>query len=512
MAYTSCDSDGLLGLPEELTIHIFGMLQARSLLALRMVCRHFMDMIDNCAELQYIVTLDAAGMSDVAGNSNIMGYADRLQVLRDKIHAWRTLTWSSTEVLSVPLECSTYELVAGVYMKSTNGRNLVRVQLPSEDTTSTVVVHEDVGVQARDFAIDPSQDLLVLVEEGSEPPPNTAIREARVYLRRMTAPTESLDVPKPVLSFQIYPHADGGNRMRSAWIHIFYDMLALFIWVGTGRRLLIWNWQKGTQLVDLHEPDIPPSTYDFAFLSREAFFLTNVAHGGAIQIFTYSVEAPAPPVRVATLRLPTIRENTNLWSLVTHTQAVEGGKHRAGRLFAPAQDLRLHVMSLTYRATDIIYDYELFICNHDLLKWAAADPCTGGTCKEIPWTEWGPDRTRFLPAQIPMRWLRYVYGCKVVFPAFTTGHVQSVNVLDFHVNAKDDCEVPQTDELYIEKYVQSSCVAANRVLAAPVTTSLPYRLTARTIEGRFLSLKIDNERILGFKDSDSGNEIIVYSF
>lgn len=78
--------------------------------------------------------------------------------------------------------CQAYELVAGVFAKSMRGngnedlwppgsRHLVATWLPSRkkiasnaESNPHRVVKEDLGVPTRDFAIDPTQDVLALVE------------------------------------------------------------------------------------------------------------------------------------------------------------------------------------------------------------------------------------------------------------------------------------------------------------------------------------------------------------
>ena len=64
--------------------------------------------------------------------------------------------------------CQAYELVGGVFAKSMghgNGgsRHLVTTWLPSSTTDARSDVREDLGIPTRDFAIDPSQDLIALV-------------------------------------------------------------------------------------------------------------------------------------------------------------------------------------------------------------------------------------------------------------------------------------------------------------------------------------------------------------
>jgi hypothetical protein len=77
-------------------------------------------------------------------------------------------------------ECAAYELVGGVFAKTgradatmagrpeqSEGPSLVARWLPTKDNDEDddlVIERASVGVPARDFALDPSQDVLALVE------------------------------------------------------------------------------------------------------------------------------------------------------------------------------------------------------------------------------------------------------------------------------------------------------------------------------------------------------------
>lgn len=75
--------------------------------------------------------------------------------------------------MSVPGACQAYELVDGVFAKSmTNGALLYgpgshhvnATWLPTRFQPAYSLIREDIGVATRDFAIDPSQDLIAYVD------------------------------------------------------------------------------------------------------------------------------------------------------------------------------------------------------------------------------------------------------------------------------------------------------------------------------------------------------------
>ncbi len=85
--------------------------------------------------------------------------------------------------IPLPGSCQAYELVGGVFAKSMRGgfedmwppasRHFIAAKLPTRDnqhvdtgeaSEAKDTVKEDLGIWTRDFAIDPTQDLLALLE------------------------------------------------------------------------------------------------------------------------------------------------------------------------------------------------------------------------------------------------------------------------------------------------------------------------------------------------------------
>lgn len=132
------------------------------------VCRSIRAIIDDSVELQYRIELTLDGMIDGPPSPVIVG--DRLARLRALRRAWATLDWSSNIVVPMPGPCHAYELVGGVFCKTHHSqhhrfssRHLTATWLPSStDPAGRLIDREDIGLPTRDFAIDPSQDLIIL--------------------------------------------------------------------------------------------------------------------------------------------------------------------------------------------------------------------------------------------------------------------------------------------------------------------------------------------------------------
>lgn len=121
--------------------------------------------------MQYLIELGADGMVDGARTTGSLPTAERLQLLLDRRARWRTLNWTNTTTLSLDGVCDAYNIVGGVFAKTTGGstavpgaRHLTAINLPTRDAPARTTIFEDMGVESRGFTIDPSQDLLAIVE------------------------------------------------------------------------------------------------------------------------------------------------------------------------------------------------------------------------------------------------------------------------------------------------------------------------------------------------------------
>ena len=67
-------------------------------------------------------------------------------------------------MIHVSGELHAYELVAGAFSKS-DGNEISVVWLPNSNAMGRQVILPSLGIAIRDFAIDPTRDLLVLLED-----------------------------------------------------------------------------------------------------------------------------------------------------------------------------------------------------------------------------------------------------------------------------------------------------------------------------------------------------------
>lgn len=120
-------------------------------------------MIDESLLLQYIIRLYICGYQDDVGTLPTQSTTShRLEELIRHTDAWHNLDWTESRLLVPPPEI--YDLSDGLYAAITD-RVITCVQLPSRISgTEARTWSFENDFSPVEIALDPSQDLLVLVE------------------------------------------------------------------------------------------------------------------------------------------------------------------------------------------------------------------------------------------------------------------------------------------------------------------------------------------------------------
>ena len=99
------------------------------------------------------------------GPSSTFTLADRLDLLRRREAAWDRLQWTSVQI--IPLHDGVWELCGGVLAQARSRNELCFTRLPSQIRGITQNDWElRLPMVVGDFGMDPSLDLLVVVERG----------------------------------------------------------------------------------------------------------------------------------------------------------------------------------------------------------------------------------------------------------------------------------------------------------------------------------------------------------
>ncbi|TFY77432.1 hypothetical protein EWM64_g6583 [Hericium alpestre] len=375
-----------------------------------LVSKAFSALIKQSLELQYKIELFADGMID--NPASVLSIAQRLQVLLDRRRAWERLDIRKSVKLSIHDDCLAYELVGGVFATvgdpssdhtSLGNSQFIASWLPTASIDEHRVVYRDMGIPVKDFAIDPTQDLLALVErhpdvfgqamDGLAAPFHGDIR---IHLRSL-----STNMPHGLARTPILRHPSG-IAVSESTTQIAHDVVGMFL-SRPFAGLIIWNWKSGETL--LHTSHAPQAISDFSFLSPRAYLLTAYDGDGSLEVFTFSndeVNATAAH-HAATLRLPPLTVEAGIGRINTHTGPFTARIPRDAP-FDVDSDTRIHVLTLFYvrpvgRMVRLIVDHRVFLPyinqHHD-----------GGAPVVKAWKEWGPKHSRAFRFRQWSHWLR----------------------------------------------------------------------------------------------------------
>ncbi|KIL56442.1 hypothetical protein M378DRAFT_89296 [Amanita muscaria Koide BX008] len=494
----------LLSLPIEVLHELLSHLDWRDLLNCCLVCRQLNTAVKTTSELLYSIELRKYGMID-SGSSSVP-HSERLVLLRDRGHAWGKLEWKRIEKVDVNGGCIAYELVGGVFAKS-SGRDLFFSWLPSSTRPGVTIHHEDIGLSLRDFAIDPTQDLVVLLEEDTILFQEDWSRNVWLRLRTMSTLKPHPNAQKPDLLFQIR-HIPSANRISSAFVQVGSDVLAVFLSLFNTPRLLMWNWKDGRLLCDLTEENIHDSSWDFELVSPRSFMITSYQDSGALLLYKFSYPRETWPVHVATLHLPPLKANHRVMSLASHSGPLLAGAPQ-GTDFTTGPDSRIQVITAFYQDRSPQFGHGggticCFFCVHSKTfqkyieqyerleeTWSEEEDGMSIEPIDVPWEQWGPKNTHFNIVRSPIHWLRYVQGERVVcLPGFHDGE-GIMQVWDFNALPRDEP---------LERPVSTNpAMTGNLPFRDPVRTSLPYYSKRRIVGEAYKAFMIDEERVIGLK-------------
>ncbi|KAG1769125.1 hypothetical protein EV702DRAFT_1140109 [Suillus placidus] len=491
----------LILLPSELLVEILRHVDGRSILRCSSVCHKLNRVIDSSAELQYHIELALDCMLD--GPQSTLTVAERLEHLRTLRRAWTLFEWKKEVRVPMPGFCQAYEFVGGVFAKTSSSggihnqsgsRKFISSWLPSSSDPGHTLVRDDIGISTRDFAIDPSQDLIALVKSDDNFVNDSGCIE--VYIRTISSNVKHPEASSPVLRTLT------SFTMTTAFIQIVDDVIGMMFWMELeSPHITIWNWKTGQILVDRDGDDLPSHISDFSFISNRAYMITRGINGGSIQIFTFGENAHEI-IHIASLSLPPLKSRTHLVHCAIHTGPFVA-RCLPNTPFCTNQEERMYVLSVQYIQVDPDVPsarprFFLFLKNSTPLRYIRKYHEQGETSSfDVPWEEWGPHESRMLHHQVPYQWLRYVHGYRVVFPLLSG----SMQVLDFNVRKTKRHVFPlQPDsKASIEVIDFPSIICSGCIFSGPIETSLPYRVCRRDELKGFSGVMIDEQRLIGLK-------------
>ncbi|KAJ7203782.1 hypothetical protein GGX14DRAFT_501344 [Mycena pura] len=485
---------------EDILLAILYWLDGQSITRCSSVCRRWYQTIKYSTQLQYLVELWADGLEPGPAR----GYpVEELQALLRRRRAWATLDWSvrtNFPIIELP---RAYELVGGVFAQHNTWpqSDFTAIRLPSAGRAATITAHENVGVESLDFAMDPTQDLVVFLHKTGE----TGIFNVRALSTLQPHPLAA----SPTLSFDLRD-----DQLLRIFLQVADDVVGLLCRTSQlsegSLRLVLFNWRTGRALVDLAGPQLPRSLSDFALLSPRAYILASVNDAayipgmgekglGELHLFAFDGARGDEPDHVATLQLPRVRRERELERIVVHSGPF-CARPIPGAPYSKSNEQRICVVSLSYDRGET---YSVFVHHRYLARYLA----NRDVPPTIPWEDWGRQHARLLPGRRRL-WLRYVHGERVVCPV-DEAHPRRLEMLDFGIipSRPGFDDVLPNSQLCV---APSTLSCADTVFQDDVTSSLPYRRSWRDLDQRHVLFLTDQDRIIGVKDAV--DRLTVYAF
>uniref|UniRef100_A0A0W0FGW4 F-box domain-containing protein n=1 Tax=Moniliophthora roreri TaxID=221103 RepID=A0A0W0FGW4_MONRR len=382
----------ILDLPIELCLRVLEHLDGPSLARSRLTCKYIRSLVDDSSNLQHKIELSITQKED--GIYSPLTVAEKLRALRNHQRAWDRLEWKQDKC--VPMAGgSLWELFGNVLAQQDDSGSILFRQLPSRYRgieEKEWRIQPDIP-RVRDFGMDPSQDLLVLIEAprwwG-----NNADRCHRFYLRTMSKCTKH-----PLARDGFIVHKQMVPDRLSYSIQVSGDNVGvLFNSLESGENeLVIWDWKTGFRKLYLTGDEMR----SFCFLSERHVVLTIRALSSeeelVISLLVVDFESESSeqqafdsPQRSFSLHLPNLgptitpvylnikTDPTPMWTPNPELQVP----------FHNAHSNRLYVVSLAVQADEAVKFVVLFV------PWTTIMSHMGvlGAKDEnmLEWHTWGP--------------------------------------------------------------------------------------------------------------------------
>lgn len=488
--------NSLILLPSEVIRRILSNLDWRALLRLKLVCKFLCSVVDESPSVQYTIELAVCGMED--GARTRLSAASKLALLKERNAAWEALQWAESQDLTLPQSDNmAWELCAGVYAQFSvpGASTMCLYRLPSQyrnipASSWRIPLLSD----TKDFTMDPSQDLLVLVEKPILIPAHNKTKSyirIQIHPRSLTTGHRHSSAVE-VIDHHLYMRSSSDKLEMDLSIQACEKLLGILIIVKDNiSELMVWNWRTG--LVILRSSSLEIGT--FAFLTPQLLLVGTVMHETGVtepRLFVLDISKPsinkvALTDYVCVFEFPSFDFVVSPMKIVIRSDPSPEWKHNpeAHVPFSIARGQRLFLITTWVEEKKKNVSYDLFVPANILLSSVMA--LTPQTRRRvINWNEWGPTGTRFLKSPPHSHvWTGYVFGSRfislVTSPKATAGrHSQTLQIWDFNQLA-----LKRAAALGFEKenvrLVNDTTVVEDEMFVERVRTSLPYSITTRTL-------------------------------
>ncbi|KAE9408016.1 hypothetical protein BT96DRAFT_971050 [Gymnopus androsaceus JB14] len=310
-------------LPVELVCHVLCFLSVKDLLQCNLIARRLRRIINDSSALQYTIELARARMLSAIPLNSEPSFS--LRMLREREHAFRTLSVKSRHKLKLAHSGTVYEFTGGTYGigKETDRRTtkITFYDLPSvesgEQRNLTYTFSEVDNII--DFTMDPAQDLLVLLSLNQNSP-----YLYDLHLRTLSTNEPHPNAPTPTLqSFQVREGFDGTEG--AVRIQVSGGVVGFLIKETSGSmrgHFEVFKWR--TPSPNSCALNCFSGIDDFTFLSEDHFLL--VRPNGLLEVYNFSdpISDPVNPAMRARYALPILSDAYSFWYLSLNSNPSPG--------------------------------------------------------------------------------------------------------------------------------------------------------------------------------------------
>ncbi|THU97889.1 hypothetical protein K435DRAFT_857221 [Dendrothele bispora CBS 962.96] len=441
----------LLHLPPELITYILTFAQVNDILNLQKICKFLRDFVSGSVLLQYRILLHASGMLD--NPRSPYSLKTRYQMLKHRERSWLLLEPSfSTCIPAHHSSVVIYELSGGAYLLSELPRRTVNfITLPSSPNDpvpkwrshymeeNTRLLDFGIAVQEHDLlALVTTQVVIPFVHTPDDP--NTTLQIRWVQL--------STGEPHPLSGPPMTFVEDAPFECIGIGMEIVGDLTCLVLhdarpdFLDRDRVLLI-DWKKSIIRAQLSSPS--RRYYNATFLSPDVLLIPNALEA-SLEIW----RIPPPSSSNSQLELTTpnlhfllpSRDNffevTNFVcrSAPTHSSNPSPNDTRPFRS-DPNEAIILFHLTVSPLYLGVPQPLMFFAHRKSFLELLNAYGDPSSPCPPVPWSSWGPSRTRFLPQTRSEHehWITTTSGQRFVFLCSNhpyNGLEQPIMIYDFN--------------------------------------------------------------------------------
>ncbi|KAG1843369.1 hypothetical protein DFJ58DRAFT_747914 [Suillus subalutaceus] len=464
---------GFLSLAEELLIYIMSFLSCRDILHCASVCKALREMYMSSSELQYIVELSGQRLLPVPNTDNSITVSKRLQLLRDKAHAWFKVDIHSFETVPITRVPHPYrgKRFAGGHLYSWNAHEDTATIFPILPKPSQQSIQRNwlPGTLCSvphsynlDVFMDPAQNLIAVVY---------VVDYKTVYINLGVLDGDDIHPQATGERLFLLDDSDNHHKTISAKLKGLGRHIALWRrlddenWTSSDEKwqLQIWDWQHSTTSNSILSGVVPNTTIDFCFLGNNRLLVIT----DNLKLYSIEDMSQAPEL-LACFLMPV---SLMLWCLpglpiddVGHSSQPQTQAQRTMYTSDPTH--RLLCLIASSSRTDSFSSTQVIIISTRIffdLDGMAATP--------IPWQHWGPSNTRIF--RHPYHFKVHISGNRVLqaLPVGTRNSEFMLHLMDFSPLAVTNRRglgrvVKEPSTIYISDSTGRS--------GGSLTTSLPY--------------------------------------